>query len=80
MRKKSVINHTLTDHNFGDLSKNEKNPRAHVRLLILHQFSLGTDYKKVASDNHITPYTALRIRRNYWRDGLSSLVLGGTAN
>ncbi len=41
MRKKSVINHSLSEHDFGHLSKIESDPRARVRLLMLYQFSLG---------------------------------------
>lgn len=73
MRTKSVINHTLTDHDFGQLSKTERDPRACVRLLILHQFASGLDYRVIAKNNSTTPYTALKIRRNYWRDGLSTI-------
>lgn len=73
MRKKSVINHTLSDHDFGHLSKIESDPRARVRLLIIHQFSLGKNYKEIAELNGITAYTASKIRRNYWSKGLSSL-------
>lgn len=73
MRKKSVINHTLSEHDFGHLSKIESDPRARVRLLMLYQFSLGLDYEEVARNNNTTPYTASKIRRNYWRDGLSSI-------
>lgn len=73
MRKKSVINHSLSEHDFGHLSKIESDPRARVRLLMLYQFSLGLDYEEVARNNNTTPYTASKIRRNYWRDGLPSL-------
>lgn len=73
MRKKSVINYTLSEHDFGSLSKNESDPRARVRLLILHQFALGKSYDEIAIDNSITPYTVLKFRRNYWRDGLCSI-------
>lgn len=75
MRKKSVINHTLSDHDFAHLSKIESDPRTCVSLLILHQFSLGKDYKEIAELNGITAYTASKFRGDYWCDGLQVFTI-----
>ena len=73
MRKVSVIHYPLDAHDFGALSKTERSPRARTRLLVLHQFSIGLSYQLIAENNALSVTTTLRIRRDYWREGLSSI-------
>ena len=54
--------HNLEDHDFGKHSKTESNPRARLRLLILHQYSIGKATNDIAKDLCIHPETA-RLNR-----------------
>ncbi|MBP2281359.1 transposase [Psychrobacter sp. PL19] len=64
---------TLKDHNFGKLSKTERNPRARQRLLILYQYSIGKATNDIAKDLYIHPETARRTKKRYLQRGLDSI-------
>ena len=65
--------HSLSDHDFGKLSKTESNARARTRLLILHQYSIGTKTNDIAKLFSIHFRTALRTRSRYLTGGLDSI-------
>ena len=65
--------YNLNEHNFGDLSTREKDPRARIRLLILHQYSIGDSTPKISASMYISKHTVMKTRRKYWQSGLSSI-------
>ncbi|WP_201546777.1 winged helix-turn-helix domain-containing protein [Psychrobacter lutiphocae] len=67
------LTNTLDDHDFGKYSKTESNPRARLRLLILHQYSIGKSTIDIAKDLCIHPETARRTKKRYYERGLESI-------
>jgi len=65
--------HSLEAHNFGELSKKESDPRARVRLLILHQYAMGESSESISKTMAISTHTVMKTRRNYWQKGLLSI-------
>lgn len=65
--------HSLDAHNFGELSKKESDPRARVRLLILHQYAIGESSESISKTMATSKHTVMKTRRNYWQKGLLSI-------
>lgn len=69
--KKTPINYALSEYNFGELSTRENNPRARIRLLILHQYSIGKTTPEISQSTYVSEHTVMKTRREYWQKGLS---------
>ena len=60
-------------HDFAHLSKNEPNPRARVRLLMLAQLSQDIECKVVAQHFDVHPITVRNLLKKYHQVGLSAI-------
>ena len=60
-------------HDFAHLSKNEPNPRARVRLLMLAQLSQDIECKVVAQHFDAHPITVRNLLKKYHQVGLSAI-------
>lgn len=73
MNNQTTRAHSLDAHHFGLLSTTENNPRARVRLLVLHQYTIGKTTLEISESTYMSPHTVMKTRRNYWQEGLSSI-------
>jgi transposase len=60
-------------HDFAHLSKNESNPRARVRLLMLSQLSQDIECKVVAQYFDVNPITVRNLLKKYHQVGLAAI-------
>ncbi|WP_201546814.1 hypothetical protein [Psychrobacter lutiphocae] len=69
------LTNTLDDHDFGKYSKTESNPRARLRLLILHQYSIGKSTIDIAKDLCIHPKLPDVLRSDIMNEDLKASTI-----
>lgn len=68
-----IYKYEITGYNFEKLSTQEESLRAKIRLLILHQYSLGKTTSEISESMHISKQIVWKIRRKYLQLGLFSI-------
>ncbi|GAA5011799.1 hypothetical protein GCM10023206_20200 [Acinetobacter puyangensis] len=68
-----ICKYEITAYNFEKLSTQEESLRAKIRLLILHQYSLGKTTSEISESMHISKQIVWKIHRKYLHLGLFSI-------